>query len=58
MEEVYRVFGIEPKEVGTLEAYFQEYFSRIMRKLKELDYVKNKQREAAAAKQKKKKAFY
>jgi uncharacterized protein YbjT (DUF2867 family) len=58
MEEVYRVFGIEPKEVGTLEAYLQEYFSRIMRKLKELDYEKNKQREAAATKQKKKKAFY
>jgi uncharacterized protein YbjT (DUF2867 family) len=58
MEEVYRVFGIEPKEVGTLEGYLQEYFSRIMRKLKELDYEKNKQREAAAAKQKKKKAFY
>jgi hypothetical protein len=53
MTEVYQVFGIDPKE-----AYLQEYFSRIMRKLKELDYEKNKQREAAAAKQKKKKAFY
>ncbi len=55
MEEVYRIFGIEPQEIGTLEAYLQEYFSRIMRKLKELDYEKNKQKEAQAAKQQKKK---
>ena len=58
MDEVYKTFGIEPKEVGTLEAYLQEYFSRIMRKLKELDYEKNKQKEAQAAKQKKKKIMY
>jgi uncharacterized protein YbjT (DUF2867 family) len=58
MDEVYKTFGIEPKEVGTLEAYLQEYFSRILRKLKELDYEKNKQREAQAAKQKKKKMMY
>lgn len=55
MDEVYRIFGIDPKEIGTLEAYLQEYFSRIGRKLKELDYEKNKQKEAQAAKQKKKK---
>ncbi len=58
MAEVYKTFGIEPKEVGTLEAYLQEYFSRILRKLKELDYEKNKQKEAQAAKQKKKKMMY
>ena len=58
MDEVYKTFGIEPKEIGTLEAYLQEYFSRIMRKLKELDYEKNKQKEAQAAKQKKKKMMY
>jgi uncharacterized protein YbjT (DUF2867 family) len=58
MDEVYKTFGIEPKEVGTLEAYLQEYFSRILRKLKELDYEKNKQKEAQAAKQKKKKMMY
>jgi uncharacterized protein YbjT (DUF2867 family) len=57
MDEVYRVFGIDPQEIGTLEAYLQEYFSRIMRKLKELDYEKNKQKEAQKSKQKKK-AFY
>jgi uncharacterized protein YbjT (DUF2867 family) len=58
MDEVYKTFGIESKEVGTLEAYLQEYFSRILRKLKELDYEKNKQKEAQAAKQKKKKMMY
>jgi hypothetical protein len=58
MDEVYRIFGIDAQEIGTLEAYLQEYFSRIMRKLKELDYEKNKQREAQAAKQKKKKMMY
>ena len=58
MDEVYQTFGIDPQEIGTLEAYLQEYFSRIMRKLKELDYEKNKQREAQAAKQKKKKMMY
>lgn len=58
MEEVYRVFGIEQQSIGTLEAYLQEYFSRIMRKLKELDYEKNKQKEVQASKQKKKKVMF
>jgi uncharacterized protein YbjT (DUF2867 family) len=58
MTEVYQVFGIDPQEVGGLEAYLQEYFSRILRKLKELDYEKNKQKEVQAAKQKKKKMMY
>lgn len=58
MDEVYQVFGIEPKEIGTVDAYLQEYFSRILRKLKELDYEKNKQKEAQSAKQKKKKMMY
>lgn len=42
MDEVYPVFGLDPKETTTLEAYLQEYFSRIMKKLKELDYEKEK----------------
>jgi uncharacterized protein YbjT (DUF2867 family) len=54
MEEVYQIFGIDPQEIGSLEAYLQEYFSRILRKLKELDYEKNKQKEAQASKKKKK----
>ena len=49
MDEVYEVLGLEPKETTTLEAYLQEYFSRIMKKLKEIEFEKDK------AKQKSKK---
>ncbi|XGB43743.1 MAG: SDR family oxidoreductase [Nodosilinea sp. LVE1205-7] len=42
MAEVYQVFGIDPEEITTLEGYLQEYFSRIMKKLKELDYDRDK----------------
>ncbi|MBD2388144.1 SDR family oxidoreductase [Cylindrospermum sp. FACHB-282] len=50
MDEVYTVFGLEKEQTATLETYLQEYFSRIMKKLKELDYQKNQ-----AKKQKSKK---
>ncbi|BAY08082.1 SDR family oxidoreductase [Calothrix sp. NIES-2098] len=50
MDDVYQVFGLDPQQTTTLESYLQEYFSRIMKKLKELDYEKNK-----AKKQKSKK---
>jgi len=49
MDEVYEVLGLDPKETTTLEAYLQEYFSRIMKKLKEIEFEKDK------AKQKSKK---
>ena len=42
MDDVYSIFGIDRKEINTLEAYLQEYFSRILKKLKELDYQKAK----------------
>ncbi|MGB7445409.1 MAG: SDR family oxidoreductase [Coleofasciculaceae cyanobacterium] len=42
MEEVYKVFKLDPRENTTLEAYMQEYFGRIMKKLKEIEYEKNK----------------
>lgn len=42
MDEVYAVFGIERHDVSTLEEYLQEYFTRIMKKLKELDYDSRK----------------
>jgi uncharacterized protein YbjT (DUF2867 family) len=42
MDEVYKVFGLNPQETTTLEGYLQEYFSRIMKKLKELNYEKTK----------------
>ncbi len=42
MEDVYKTFGIERQEITTLEEYMDEYFTRIMKKLKEIDYEKNK----------------
>ncbi|AFZ21289.1 SDR family oxidoreductase [Allocoleopsis franciscana] len=51
MDEVYEVLGLNPKETTTLEAYLQDYFSRIMKKLKEIEFEKDK------AKKKKKTPF-
>jgi uncharacterized protein YbjT (DUF2867 family) len=42
MDEVYQVFGFDPQETTTLEAYMQDYFGRIMKKLKELNYQQTK----------------
>ncbi|MBN4001124.1 SDR family oxidoreductase [Nostoc sp. LPT] len=42
MDEVYTVFDLDQQQTTTLESYLQEYFSRIMKKLKEVDYQKNK----------------
>lgn len=42
MVEAYQVFGIDPQEITTLESYLQDYFGRIIKKLKELDYEKLK----------------
>ncbi|AFY49328.1 putative nucleoside-diphosphate sugar epimerase [Nostoc sp. PCC 7524] len=46
MDEVYQVFGLEKEQTTTLEGYLQEYFSRIMKKLKELDYEKTKKQKS------------
>ena len=40
MAEVYQVFGLDPQETTTLEAYLEEYFNRILKKLKEIGYDK------------------
>jgi uncharacterized protein YbjT (DUF2867 family) len=53
MDDTYAVFGLDPNQITTLEQYMQEYFSRIMKKLKELEY----EREKAKQKSKKKKLF-
>lgn len=42
MDEVYEVFGLDRAQTTTLESYLQEYFSRILKKLKEIGYEKNK----------------
>lgn len=47
MDEVYEIFGLDPKETTTLESYLQEYFGRIMKKLKEIDFEKNKAKKAS-----------
>lgn len=38
MDEVYQTFGIEKSEITTVEEYLREYFNRILKKLKELDF--------------------
>ncbi|WP_088892966.1 SDR family oxidoreductase [Leptolyngbya ohadii] len=50
MEETYAVFGIPAGETTTLESYMQEYFGRIMKKLKELEYEREKAKEKARKK--------
>lgn len=50
MEEVYKTFELDPAETTTLESYLQEYFSRIMQKLKEIDYEKNKNKKKTGKK--------
>ena len=42
MSSVCEIFGINPDELTTLEAYMQDYFSRILKKLKELEYKEPK----------------
>ena len=44
MDEVYQTFGLDPKEMTTLEAYMQDYYSRILKKLKEINYAQNKKK--------------
>ncbi|MGC8712861.1 MAG: SDR family oxidoreductase [Leptodesmis sp.] len=44
MEQTYKSFGLTPSETTTLESYLQEYFERILKKLKELDYEKQKKK--------------
>lgn len=42
MDETYSVFGLDSSDMTTVESYLQEYFERIMKKLRELDYDKQK----------------
>ncbi|MEO1179966.1 MAG: NAD(P)H-binding protein, partial [Cyanobacteria bacterium J06636_28] len=38
MDEVYSTFGLDKSETTTVEEYMGEYFNRILKKLKELDF--------------------
>ena len=37
MEDTYKAFGLNPNETSTLEKYIREYYSIIMKRMKELD---------------------
>ena len=50
MDEVYTLFGLDKQQTTTLEVYLQEYFSRIMNKLKQLDYEKAKNKKLKSKK--------
>lgn len=57
MDETYHVFGLDPAEMTTLEVYLQDYFSRIMKKMKEVENERQKAKEKASAKRKKQSIF-
>ena len=42
MEEVYKIFSFDQSDTYTLERYMQDYFGRILRRLKELTNEKDK----------------
>jgi uncharacterized protein YbjT (DUF2867 family) len=44
METVYTAFGFDLAQTVTLEDFLQDYFNRILQKLKEIDYEKNRGR--------------
>ncbi len=44
MAATYEAFGLDPADTSTLEQYFQEYFSRILKKLKEINLEKEKKK--------------
>jgi uncharacterized protein YbjT (DUF2867 family) len=44
MDPVYEKFGLNPQETTTLESYMEEYFGRMMKKLKQLGYGKEEKK--------------
>lgn len=50
MTEVYQTFGIDANETTTLEDYMREYFDRILKKLRELDYERSKSKKKSEKK--------
>ncbi|MBM0742650.1 SDR family oxidoreductase [Phormidium sp. CLA17] len=57
MDETYSVFGLDSKDTTTVESYLQEYFERIMKKLRELDYDKQKKQKKKSDKADKKRNY-
>ncbi len=44
MDTVYQTFGLDVGEMSTLEEYMQEYFSRILKKLKEVELAQEQKK--------------
>ncbi len=44
MKDVYEKFDINPDEITSLDEYLKEYFDRIMKKIKEIDYEQSKKK--------------
>lgn len=42
MQEVYDMFSFDPSDIANLDRYMQDYFGRILRRLKELSDEKEK----------------
>jgi uncharacterized protein YbjT (DUF2867 family) len=57
MDQTYAIFGLAPSDVGTLEAYLQEYFERIMKKLRELEVDKEKKKKKSDRKKDKQRNY-
>ncbi|MEO1145305.1 MAG: SDR family oxidoreductase [Cyanobacteria bacterium J06638_22] len=57
MAQTYETFGLSANDMTKLESYLQEYFNRIMRKMKEVEYERQKAKEKAASKRKKQSLF-
>jgi uncharacterized protein YbjT (DUF2867 family) len=45
MDETYAVFGIDRKDTTTVEGYLQDYFGRITKKLKEIEFERERAKE-------------
>lgn len=57
MDETYSAFGLDSSDTTTVESYLQEYFERIMKKLRELDYDKQKKQKKKSDKVDKKRNY-
>lgn len=44
MDDVYSTFGLDKSEITTVEEYLGEYFTRILKKLKELDFESSREK--------------
>jgi uncharacterized protein YbjT (DUF2867 family) len=53
MDEVYQTFGLDRADMTTLESYLQDYFSRILKKLKEVEFAQEQAKKKQENKKKK-----